>query len=379
MISLLRTLAYPIISLVLIILGNGLFTTFISMRLDIAQHSPETIGLVASAFYAGILAGSLTAPAWIARLGHLRLLFILCAANSGIILIQAIWVDPIFWACMRFLGGLTMGSMFVVIESWFLLISSRENRGQALSLYLLIFYAALSVGQLLINVANPHSYIPYCLASFLSTAAILPLSICKFETPAHENRERFSFLKVFCTSPKGFMGGIVSGMLLASIYGLGPIYGQAEGLSISEVGTLMAIIIFGGLSLQWPIGKWADGSSRRGVLVFACFAAALFSLLIAFNNEASWPLRLTLLWLFGGFSFVLYPLSMAFTCDSVAETQIVSATGGFVLSYGIGAIAGPLLAPLFMDMLGSGGLFYFNGMICSMMGFIGLLPKLYRS
>ena len=50
MISLLRTLAYPIISLVLIILGNGLFTTFISMRLDIAQHSrndrPRRIGIL---------------------------------------------------------------------------------------------------------------------------------------------------------------------------------------------------------------------------------------------------------------------------------------------------------------------------------------------
>ena len=358
-------------SLILIILGNGLFSTFISVRLDIAEASPETIGFIASAFYAGILVSSLRTPSWIARIGHLRLLFALCAANSAIILSQAVWVNPIFWACMRFLGGLAMGGLFVVIESWFLLLSSPTTRGQSLSIYLLVFYTALSLGQLLINVADPHSLIPYCLASFFSTAAILPLAICSFEVPAHENTARFSFIELFRTSPKGFLGGIVSGMLLASIYGLGPVYGQAVGLTIPQIGTLMAIIIFGGLSFQWPIGKWADLSNRRLVLVFACFAAALFSALIAILDRPSWPLLLSLLWLFGGFSFVLYPLSMAFTCEKIDKTQIVPATGGFVLSYGIGAIAGPLIAPLFMALMGSSGLFYFNASICAMMGLVG--------
>ncbi len=375
MLSLLRILAYPILSLVLIILGNGLFTTFISMRLEIAEASTETIGYVASAFYAGILVSSIRAPSWIARIGHLRLLFALCAANSAIILSQALWVNPIFWSALRFLGGLTMGGLFVVVESWFLLLSTPSSRGQALSIYLLVFYAALSLGQLLINVANPHSLIPYCLASFLSTAAILPLALCSFETPSYENKERLSLSEIFRKSPKGFFGGIVSGMLLASIYGLGPVYGQEVGLSIPEIGTIMAIIVFGGLSLQWPIGKLADSSNRRSVLIFACFGAALFSGLIAIVDSPSWALRLSMLWLFGGFSFVLYPLSMAFTCEGIQENQIVSATGGFVLSYGIGAIAGPLIAPLFMAKMGSAGLFYFNASICAMMGVIGLIPK----
>ena len=67
---------------------------------------------------------------------------------------------------------------------------------------------------------------------------------------------------------------------------------------------------------------------------------------------------------------------MAFTCEGVTEQKIVAATGGFVLAYGIGAIAGPLLAPLFMNWFGSNGLFYFLGSICFTMGLISAMPKL---
>lgn len=376
MLYLLKTLTYPIISLILLILGSGLFTTFVSIRLDLAGSGKEIIGLIASAFYAGLLLGSIRSPSWVARLGHLRALVALCAANSAIILLHALWIDPFYWALLRFLSGMIMGALFVVIESLFLLLSNSTTRGQSLSLYLFIFYIALSLGQLLLNVADPYSLLPYCLASSLSSLAILPIVIFNLPIPAYEYDKRFSLREIFNTSPQGFMGGTISGMVLASIYGLGPVYGQSLGLSLTDITTLMSVIIFGGLSLQWPLGKWADLSGRRKVLVFACFAAALMSGLVGGFHGASWPMRLALLWLFGGFSFVLYPLSMAFTCEGVKEQKIVAATGGFVLAYGIGAIAGPLLAPLFMNWIGSNGLFYFLGTICFAMGLIGAVPKL---
>lgn len=379
MLSVVKALAYPIISLILMILGTGLFTTFISVRLDMAGASDMVIGIVSSAFYAGVLAGSLRSLRWIARFGHLRSLVALCAAQSAVILLHALWLDPIYWGILRLLSGLIMGALFVIIESWFLLISDSSNRGQSLSLYLFIFYLALSLGQQLLNLADPYSLLPYCLASTLSSLAILPIVIGTTDAPTQESSKRFSLLELFRTSPSGFFGGIVSGMLLASVYGLAPVYGQKIGLTLSDVATLMSIIVFGGVALQWPLGKWADRSSRRGVLILACLASAFFAMLVGAMESPSWPLRLTLVWLFGGFSFVLYPLSMAFTCEKLQENQIVGATGGFVLSYGIGAITGPLLAPLFMEWMGAGGLFYFLSLICLFLGLIAAAPLIKRA
>lgn len=360
----------------LLILGSGLFTTFISIRLELAGSGNEMIGLIASASYAGLLVGSVRSPSWIARLGHLRALVALCAANSAIILLHALWINPLYWAILRCFSGMIMGALFVVIESLFLLLSNSSTRSQSLSLYLFVFYTALSLGQLLLNVADPYSLLPYCLASSLSSLAILPIVIFTLPIPSYEHEKRFSLREIFSTSPQGFIGGTISGMVLASIYGLGPIYGKSLGLSVTDIATLMSVIIFGGLSLQWPLGKWADLFGRRKVLLLACFAAALISSLIAAFHGVSWPIRLALLWLFGGFSFVLYPLSMAFTCEGVTDQKIVAATGGFVLAYGIGAIAGPLLAPLFMNWFGSNGLFYFLGSTCFTMGLISAMPKL---
>lgn len=372
-------MTYPIISLILLLLGSGLFTTFISIRLELAGSDNGMIGFIASAFYAGIFISSMKSPSWIARLGHFRALVALFAANSALILLHALWIDPIYWLFLRFLNGMVMGALFVVIESLFLLLSNSSTRSQSLSLYLFVFYAALSLGQLLLNVADPYSLLPYCLASTFSSLAILPIVIFNIPIPSYENDNRSSLKEIIRTSPQGFTGGFISGMVLASIYGLGPVYGHALGLSVSGVATLMAVIISGGLSLQWPLGKWADLSSRRQVLVFACFGAALFSGVIGVFDGVSWPVKLALLFLFGGFAFVLYPLSMAFTCEGIHEQQIVTATGGFVLAYGVGAIAGPLLAPLFMNWIGSNGLFYFLASICFAMGLIGAIPKLKNS
>ena len=376
MIGLLRSLFAPILSLILVILGCGLFNTFVSVRLALEGFSNESIGIVASAYYMGSLYGAVRSPAWIHRFNHLRTLVILCVLSGAAILMQAFWVNLTFWAVIRFLSGIGMGGLFVVIESWFLLASSPTIRSQALSVYLIVLYGSLSASQLLLNFMDPFSLIPFCIAVLLTLVAILPVTLRPIQVPAHEKTERFSFLTIFRASPRGFFGGIISGVVLACVHGLAPVYGQEMGMTVPAIGTFMAMIIFGGLSLQMPMGKMADRKGRRSVLVLACFATALFSSLIAFCDGTSWSLLLVFSWLFGGFAFVLYPLSMAFTCEGICEHQIVSATGGFVLSYGIGAIVGPIAAPLFMSWLGSGGLFYFISAMALLLGTIGILPDL---
>ena len=63
---------------------------------------------------------------------------------------------------------------------------------------------------------------------------------------------------------------------------------------------------------------------------------------------------------------------MAFACQKLQEDQIIAATGCFVVSYGIGAIMGPLAAPLAMNALGAPGLFYFLAAITLFLGLLGL-------
>ena len=70
-------------------------------------------------------------------------------------LAQAFWIDPIYWAILRLICGVCTAGVFIVIESWLLMQSPPSMRGAVLSLYLAVFYAALSAGQFLINLSDP--------------------------------------------------------------------------------------------------------------------------------------------------------------------------------------------------------------------------------
>lgn len=372
MLPLLKSLSPPLVSLIFMMMASGLFNTFVSLRLEMEGYSPEEIGIVTASLYTGVLIGSFWIGRWIAKVGHIRSFIVFALVLAAIVLAQAFWVHSWYWSVLRLIGGMCMAGVFIVIESWFLMQSGPSKRGVALSLYLAVFYVALSSGQLLIDAADPMGILPFCITAFFLLCSIIPISLSKTGVPVQAEHVRLSVGQLFRISPLGFIGSVVSGMLLAAVYGLVPIYAKESGMNISQIGVFMAVLIFGGFSLQWPMGKWADKSGRRKVLNIASFGTAILALALALLPPTATVPLFILAFIFGGFSFTIYPLSMAYACDGVKESQIVAVTGGFVLSYGIGAIIGPLLAPVAMQFLGSSGLFYFLGAITLALGFIGL-------
>lgn len=374
MLPLIRLVAAPLLSLLFMMMGSGLFNTFVSIRLEIEGHSPEMIGVVTSALYLGILIGSFKMDRWVSQAGHIRSFIVLAAFLTVIVLLQSLWMNPWYWSFLRLLGGICTAGVFIVIESWLLMQSAPNMRGKVLSVYLAVLYGALSSGQLLVDIANPLTISPFCITALFCILSIIPVSFRTVSQPKIEkNSVRLNIVQLYRISPLGFIGGVISGMVLAVTYGLVPVYAKESGMSVSEIGAFMAVLIFGGFSLQFPIGKWADQGNRRRVIKTVSFITALIALAIGQVHE-TWIL-FSLAWLFGGFAFTLYPVAMAHACEQVKEDEIVAATGGFVLSYGMGAIAGPLLAPLFMEFFGPAGIFYFMGSITLLLGTLALKKR----
>lgn len=371
MLLLIRTLFAPLLSLFFLMVGSGLFNTFNSLRLEMESVSPEMIGLVSSALYAGILIGSLKIDRWISKVGHIFAFSAFAASLAILVLLQSIWLNPWYWSALRLIGGVSMAGVFIVIESWLLMKSPPNMRGAALSIYLGVLYCALSLGQLLINASDPKTVFPFLTIAVLVALSILPITVRKISSPELKAEPtQLQFKELVRLSPLGFLGGVISGMVLAVTYGLIPVFAKEIGMSIAEIGIFMATIIFGGFLMQWPVGKWADRGDRRKVIKVISFLSAFLSLAIAAIQNGY--LLFVLAFFFGGFAFTLYPVSMAYTCEKVKEDEIVAATGGFVLSYGIGAIAGPLLAPIAMGYFGSGGIFYFLAAISLILGIGGM-------
>lgn len=374
MYQLIQALLPPIASLFLTALGSGLLTTFVSIRLDLEGTSPLLIGVIGSVFYLGILIGAFASPRWAARFGYAKTLMILYGVNALAILLHAVWVDPYYWIALRFAIGVAMGGFFTVIESWFLRASRMDMRSQALSLYLICYLAALSLGQLLLNVSSVRGAGPFFLAGVLSALAIVPIGLASKDSPS-DLKKTLPTRNLFHMPFFGFFGGLISGLIIACIYIQVPVYGKEIGLTIQKLSLFMAVIIFGGFALQWPMGKWADLSGRQTILGIASFGSAVLAVCIGILGAVSFPLLLILGALFGGLSFALYPLSMAYMCEGVEEEHLPAAAGKFVSSYGIGAVLGPVVASFFLIRLGSAGVFFYMAIACALLGLVPLIRK----
>ena len=70
--SVVRTLSSLMLSVMLLMMGNSLFTTLIALRADIEGYPNEMIGLMTSAFFFGFAIGTLRAGPIINRVGHIR-------------------------------------------------------------------------------------------------------------------------------------------------------------------------------------------------------------------------------------------------------------------------------------------------------------------
>jgi MFS family permease len=359
MVSFVRSLITPIFSLFVIILGNNFLLTVVPLRMKLDGYSTEVVGYLTAAYFAGLMIGALLINRLLEGVGHIRAFAAFAAFFTVLSMLQGVFVHPAFWLVLRFFSGICMAGIFVTIESWLLVKSSVHMRGKALSIYMITTFAGQSLGQLFLDISDPSTIYPFCLGVILASVAIVPLALTKTRAPIIEEPSILNPLKLFKTSPLGTIGAFLSGCILGSVYGLLPLYTFNLDFTHSQIAAVMSITILGGLILQYPVGIISDRLDRRKVLFSLSLFTGICSLLMGLFPTQSFELFLVLAFIFGGFSFATYPVSVSHACDLIDSKDLVAATGGMLLFYGTGAIVGPILISYPMNYFGNSGFFHF--------------------
>lgn len=355
----LRSVTPPLVSLVIVMLGNGFFTTFTSLRLSVADFPNWVIGLVNAFYYAGIMLGSIYVERLIERIGHIRTFAIMASVNSVLIVFQGGVIGIVTWSLFRFLMGFCVSGFFIVIESWLLLSTGLKNRGRLLSLYMLTLYLAQGFGQFILNMSPVESLLPYVITVILSSLSVIPVCMMKSSGPLLLESSITNIFQILRKAPLGPIGCFVAGMILSSFYSLAPIFGKEIKLTVLQISQIMGFTILGGLVLQWPIGHLSDIFNRRKVIIGVCLVLMGVTFALYHSQHFHYYILLGLMVLFGGISFTLYPLSITYTCDHFSDKKIVGITCALLVIYGIGCIVGPLVSPFFMTAFGPSGLFLY--------------------
>jgi len=360
-----RSVIPPLISLVIVMLGNGFLTTYTSLRLSVADYPNWIIGLINAFYYTGIMLGSIYVERLIERIGHIRTFAIMASVNSVLIVLQGAVLGTISWSIFRFFMGFCVSGFFIVIESWLLLSTGVKRRGRLLSLYMLTLYMAQGFGQFLLNLSSIESLLPFVITVILSSLSVIPVSMMKSSGPLLLESSITNVFQIMRKVPLGPIGCFVSGMILSSFYSLAPIFGKEINLSVLQISQIMGFTILGGLLLQWPIGHLSDIFNRRKVIIGVCIVLMGITYALYHSAQFHYYVLVALMVLFGGISFTLYPLSITYTCDHFSDKKIVGITCALLIIYGVGCIVGPLVSPYFMSVFGPSGLFLYMSGLCA--------------
>lgn len=353
-----------LLAIFMLMAGSGFLSTLMSLRLAATGTSQLLIGLIGTAYFAGLTLGALRAARIIERVGHIRAFAAFVSLFSASTLACTIWQDFGFWALLRFVEGVSLAGVFICLESWLNERAEPETRGAILAFYMIALYAGQAVGQFLLNLGGIKPALPFIAASILLSLTVIPVVLTKIPGPTLGSSATLAFRKLYRISPLGIVGAAATGLMLGGFYALGAIYVHGIGMNRSQTAIFMSLVILGGVVLQIPIGRLSDRFDRRKVIIGTFAGAALVSLMMGVHYWPGYVLG-ALGCLFGGLVFTLYPLCVAHTNDYLVPEQRVAASGGLVLIYSIGAAIGPVIAAFTMTAIGPGGLFDFMA-VCAL-------------
>ncbi len=372
MLSILASVAALLLGVAILNMGNGLFGTFLSLRMSLEGFPTEVTGLIMSAYYVGLVVGARSCHRIIDRVGHIRAFSAFAAMVSTLALVAGFFISPWVWGVIRGVLGFCFAGLFMVVESWLNARVGAQRRGQLFSLYMMVSYTALGAGQLLLNLYDPRSRDFFMIAALLYSASLIPLALTSAASPQSVATSRLNFRALYRVSPLGILACVASGLITSSLYGMGAVFAQASGFKVSEVSYFMGTAVTSGLLFQYPIGRLSDRFDRRYVIVALALLTAVVSLGMAALAGHDKRALIALVCLYGGFSFTIYPLGVSHANDFLEPQDTVKASGGLLLSWGIGASAGPLLAASLMGRLGPPGLFVFVAAVALLLALFAL-------
>ena len=252
------------LGILLLMAGNGLQGSLIGVRSETEGFSVTVAGFVMAAYFAGFLFGSRVAESLIANVGHIRVFAGLASMASTAVLIHALFIDPVTWGLMRFVTGLCMAGLYVTEESWLNDLATNATRGRLLSRYMIVTMGGMTIGQFLLDVADPDGVKLFLLASVLVSASLIPVVLSASSNPPLVVPERMSLRELASIVPTGIFTTFFSGAPVGILIGLGAVYAVAVDVPDSRLAAFLAAPLFGSMLLQWPIGWISDRASRRG-------------------------------------------------------------------------------------------------------------------
>ncbi|EGU43353.1 MFS transporter [Vibrio splendidus] len=336
----------PVIALSFYAIASGYLMSSLPLMLSEYGLDSNLSSLLASAFYAGLLTGTLLIERAIARIGHKDAFVMALSVFIATILVLPLIPHQAVWLIARFVAGVSVAGIFVIVESW-LMSGDESQRAKRLAIYMCSLYGGSAVGQLGIGYLGITGGVPFIAMFTLLFGAIIVIMYGQATPPQIHDAQSLSLKQVSKLSHSALIGCIVSGLTLGAIYGLMPVELEQRNIAHEDIGGLMALVIMGGMAVQ-PMVTWLSHHVGQVLLMALFCLLGVASIGVLTINHDFYVLGMSL-FVLGMATFALYPIAINLGCRNLDPSYLVSVTQIMLLCYSIGSVAGPIVADSFMD------------------------------
>ncbi|WP_228768331.1 MFS transporter [Shewanella sp. TC10] len=360
----------PVVGLTFFAVASGFLMSLIPLSLAHFGIAKSLTPWLASVFYFGLLLGATCIQGVIKRLGHRRAFITFLTLVGLTVVMMLVAPHQVTWLIARFIAGMAVAGVFVVVESWLLMANCPKQRAKRLGLYMAALYGGSAVGQLAISVFGTEGVQPYLYVLGLLFLATLAPVLIRSGQPISHDQQSINRKEIRHISRPAIIGCMVSGLLLGPIYGLMPSYISHTSAFAEHTGILMASIILGGMLVQPIASAMSTRMSKSLLMAIFCLLGCL-AVMGVLESSTLAMMGLSFLVL-GASTFALYPIAITLACDNLPVEKMVSATEMMLLCYSVGSVLGPLLATTFTEA-GNGLIIYLG--VCLITTSIYMLIK----
>ena len=352
-----RGLTAAIACIALFGVGQGMTYPLFAVRLEAAGWPSAAIGVSGAMVALAALTLAPLMPRAIARLGLAGFLaggaLLSAAMLAAFTLTDSYWL----WLALRFAQGAAATALFLGSEAWIVAGAADATRGRVVGVYATVLSLGFAAGPLLATTVGLFGPAPFLVCAAISLTCLLPLWLARRDAPAgaHESAAPIPAWRFFRTDPTVMGAVVLFGVVEFGVMALLPVWGVQHGMTRDAAALLVSALVLGNVALQIPLGALSDRVNRRALLIFcalACLAAAVALPLLA---QTRWPLW-GALFVWGGLAAGLYTVGLVELGARYRGAALVSANAAVVVAYGVGALAGPLVVGLAMDIAPPDGL-----------------------
>ena len=351
-----------LLSVLLLIGGNALIGVTTPLRARLDGFPDLTIGLLGSAYFAGMLAGTLVAPAIIRRAGHIRAFTAFVSLAVVSVVLMPVFVWPMAWLIFRALIGFVFAGLYAVIEAWINAKATNANRGALYALYQIANFSASATGQMALQPLGPGGFSPFAVATALLALAIVPMAVTSVDPPAQPRSVRPRLLWLIRAAPVSCFAVLAAGAANGASFALGPVFAVDIGMTPDRAPLFTSAIVVGSALGVFPVGAISDRLDRRLVMAAVMIAGAAVEVMLSRLTGPGVAL-IALGFLVGLTTYSLYTLAVSLANDGASAHDMIAISVGLLFIYCVAAIAAPAIASVLMKAFGPQALFLQNAYV----------------